>query len=218
MSGRDGNEAHRRYFRDSPHQHHEYARGVCYAGRNRRKPWIRGRAVSWPRDGRFVPGATVPSLPKTILTEEQYLELDRAAERKSEYYDGEIFAIAGAGMAHNQIAVNTTASLHTQLRGKQCQALSSDMRTRIGLTARYAYPDVTVVCGRPEVLDSRKDILTNPTVIIEVLSPATAEFDRGFKFVAYTAIPSLQQYVLIASDRPFIEVFTRRPTVCLDRA
>lgn len=85
------------------------------------------------------------------------------------------------------------------------------MRTRIGSAARYAYPDVSVICGKPEVLDRRKDILLNPTVIIEVLSPSTADFDRSFKFVAYTAIPSLRQYVLITTDRVSIEVFTRQP-------
>jgi Uma2 family endonuclease len=151
------------------------------------------------------------TLPKPFISEERYLELDRAAEYKSEYYDGEMYAMAGAGMAHNQIVLNTGATLHTQLRGKNCQALMSDMRTRIGSAARYAYPDVSVICGKPEVLDRRKDILTNPTVIIEVLSPSTADFDRSFKFVAYTAIPSLRQYVLIATDRISVEVFTRQP-------
>jgi Uma2 family endonuclease len=151
------------------------------------------------------------TLPRNLLTEEQYLELDRAAEYKSEYYDGEMFAMAGAGMTHNRIVINTGSSLHTQLRGSRCEALASDMRTRIGSAARYAYPDITVVCGEPQVLDHRKDILTNPTVIIEVLSPSTADFDRGFKFVAYTAILTLRQYVLIATDRVSIEVFTRQP-------
>jgi Uma2 family endonuclease len=148
------------------------------------------------------------TLPKTPVTEEQYLELDRAAEHKSEYYDGEMFAMAGAGMAHNQVVFNTSASLHQQLRGKPCQGFMADMRTRIGSARRYAYPDVSVVCGKPEVTDTRQDVLVNPTVIIEVLSPSMADFDRGFKFVAYTAIPTLRQYVLI---RASIEVFTRQP-------
>jgi Uma2 family endonuclease len=151
------------------------------------------------------------TLPRNFLTEEQYLEHDRAAEHKSEYYDGEMFAMAGAGLAHNRIVVNTGASLHAQLRGKPCEALPSDMRTRIGSAARYAYPDVTVVCGKPEVLDHRKDILLNPTVIVEVLSPSTAAFDHGFKFDMYTAIPSLREYVLIATDRVSVEVFARQP-------
>jgi Uma2 family endonuclease len=149
------------------------------------------------------------SLPKTFIREEQYLELDRAAERKSEYFDGEMYAMAGAGMAHNWIVANTIASLHAQLRGKPCGAIPSDMRLRVATGRRYAYPDVTVVCGKPELLDGRKDILLNPTVIIEVLSPSTEKFDRGLKFVAYTAIPSLRQYLLIASDHASVEVFTK---------
>jgi Uma2 family endonuclease len=151
------------------------------------------------------------TLPRNFLTEEQYLEHDRAAERKSEYYDGEMFAMAGAGLAHNQIVFNTNLSLGAQLRGTRCQGLPSDMRVRIGSAARYAYPDVTVVCGKPEVLDHRKDILLNPTVIVEVLSPSTAAFDHGFKFDMYTAIPSLREYVLIATDRVSVEVFARQP-------
>ena len=151
------------------------------------------------------------TLPKSFISEEKYLELDRAAEHKSEYYDGEMFAMAGAGMAHNQIVFNTSIAIGIQLRGKSCQGLPSDMRVRIGAAARYSYPDITVVCGKPQVLDNRKDILLNPTVVIEVLSPSTADFDRSFKFVAYTAIPSLRQYVLIATDRASIEVFTRQP-------
>jgi Uma2 family endonuclease len=85
------------------------------------------------------------------------------------------------------------------------------MRVCINPRRRYAYPDITVVCGKPELADDRRDILLNPTVIIEVLSPSTADFDRGFKFVAYTAIPSLREYVLVASERCSIEVFTRQP-------
>ena len=151
------------------------------------------------------------TLPRNFLTEEQYLELDRAAEYKSEYYDGEMFAMAGADLAHGRVVMNTGAAVHTQLRGTPCQGLATNMRVRVGSAARYAYPDLIVVCGKPEVLDHRQDILTNPTVIIEVLSPSTADFDRGFKFVAYTGIPSLRQYVLIATDRASIEVFTRQP-------
>jgi Uma2 family endonuclease len=151
------------------------------------------------------------TLPKSFFTEEQYLEIDRAAERKSEYYDGEMFAMSGASFVHNVVVANIVGILHAQLRGNPCGVIPSDMRLRIGPRGRYAYPDVTVVCGKPELLDGRKDILLNPTVPVEVLSPSTADLDRGFKFVAYTAIPSLRQYVLVAADRPSIEVFTREP-------
>src|SRR3954447_12043553 len=131
------------------------------------------------------------TLPKNHITPEQYLEIDRQAESKSEYYDGEMFAMAGASYAHNLIVVNTVSALHTQLRGTRCAALPSDMRLRIGAAARYAYPDAMVVCGEPEVLDEREDILLNPTVIVEVLSPSTESYDRGRKFEYYSAIDSL---------------------------
>ena len=149
------------------------------------------------------------TLPKNHITPEQYLEIDRQAERKSEYYDGEMFAMAGAGLRHNEIVANIIGTLHAQLRGKPCRALPSDMRVRIS-SSRYVYPDVTVVCGKPELADNRGDILLNPTVVIEVLSPSTASFDRGLKFDAYTALESLRDYVLISTETPSIEVFSRQ--------
>jgi Uma2 family endonuclease len=151
------------------------------------------------------------TLPKSCVTPEQYLEIDRRAERKSEYFDGEMFAMAGASFVHNLLVTNIVAGLHAQLRGKPCVTLPSDMRVRINPANRYAYPDVTVVCGSPEFPDDRRDILLNPALIVEVLSPSTALFDREFKFDAYTAIASLREYVLIASDRPSVDVFSRRP-------
>jgi Uma2 family endonuclease len=150
------------------------------------------------------------TLPKSFVTPEQYLEIDRRAERKSEYFDGEMFAMAGASFVHNLLVTNVVAGLHAQLRGKRCVTLPSDMRVRISPQNRYAYPDVTVVCGGPEFPDDRRDILLNPTLIAEVLSPSTALFDREFKFDAYTAIASLREYVLIASDRASVDVFSRR--------
>src|SRR3954447_23123645 len=123
------------------------------------------------------------------ISPQQYLELDRAAECRSEYFDGEMFELAGGGLAHSQIIMNTGCTLHGQLRETRCEAMMCNMRTRIGSAERYAYPDVIIICGKPEVLDDRQDILLNPAVIIEVLSPSTADFDRSFKFVAYTAIP-----------------------------
>jgi Uma2 family endonuclease len=150
------------------------------------------------------------TLPKSYITPEQYLEIDRQAERKSEYYDGEMFAMAGAAEAHNLIVTNLIATLYSQLRSKPCRIYPSDLRVRINPTGRYAYPDVTVVCGDSQFLDDRRDTLLNPTAIIEVLSPSTASFDRGFKFDAYTAVPSLREYVLIASDCPSVEVFSRQ--------
>jgi Uma2 family endonuclease len=150
------------------------------------------------------------TLPKNYISPEQYLEIDRQAERKSEYYDGEMFAMAGAGLAHNTIVWNLITGLGSQLRGAPCRGYPSDFRVRIGAGCRYAYPDVTIVCGNANFADERRDVLLNPTVIIEVLSPSTASFDRGFNFDAYTAVPSLREYVLIAYDCPSVEVFSRQ--------
>jgi len=151
------------------------------------------------------------TLPKSYITPEQYLEIDRQAERKSEYYDGEMFAMAGAGLAHNTIVWNLITGFGSQLRGGPCRGYPSDFRVRIGAGGRYAYPDVTIVCGKPEFADERRDVLLNPTAIVEVLSPSTASFDRGFKFDAYTAVPSLREYVLIVSDFASVEAFSRQP-------
>ena len=140
-----------------------------------------------------------------------YLELDRAAEYRSEYFDGQMIEVVGGGLVHSEVLGNTGCALHAQLRTRPCVVLMCNMRTRVGPTEQYAYPDVVVVCDKPEVLDPREDVLLNPTVIIEVLSPASADFDRDFKFVAYTAIPSLKEYVLVATDGASIEVFTRQP-------
>ncbi len=152
------------------------------------------------------------TLPKTFIPPEKYLELDRTAEYKSEYYDGEMFAMAGAPEGHTLVAGNVYASLHAQLRKRKCRAYGSDMRVQISPGCRYCYPDVAVVCGDAEFAESRRDVLTNPTAIVEVLSPSTASFDRGFKFDAYTAISSLREYILIEPTRISIEVFTRQPS------
>jgi Uma2 family endonuclease len=151
------------------------------------------------------------TLPKSFVTPEQYLEIDRCAERKSEYFDGEMFAMAGAPEAHNRIVWNLIMLLGQQLAGRPCQGYPRDLRVRIDPTGQYVYPDVTVVCGEPQFLDQRRDTLLNPTLIVEVLSPSTASFDRGFKFDHYVALDSLREYVLVASDRMSIEVFSRRP-------
>jgi Uma2 family endonuclease len=150
------------------------------------------------------------TLPKSFVTPEQYLEIDRAAERKSEYFDGEMYAMAGASTAHNIIVWNLIVSLGPQLNGRPCQGFPSDARVCIDRKSRYAYPDVSVVCGQPEFLDGRLDILLNPTLVVEVLSPSTESFDRDFKFDAYMAISSLREYVLVSSLRRSIEVFSRQ--------
>ena len=143
------------------------------------------------------------------LTPEEYLEQERRAERKSEYRDGEVVAMSGASFAHNRINSNLVRELGNQLYGKPCDVFAQDMKTRTTPT-RFSYPDVIVVCGEPELLDENNDVVTNPTVIIEILSPSTEAYDRGEKFAAYQRSASLQEYVLVAQDQIAVEHYIRR--------
>jgi Uma2 family endonuclease len=151
------------------------------------------------------------SLPKTFLTPEQYLEIERKAEFKSEYLQGEMFAMAGGSLAHNRLVFNTIAAIAPQLRAGSCQGLPSDMRVHIPATGLFTYPDVIVVCGQPQLLDGRNDTLLNPTLIIEVLSPSTEAYNRGRKFEHYRSLDSLREYLLVSSERVSVDLFTRQP-------
>src|SRR5689334_5896952 len=117
------------------------------------------------------------SQPKTFLTPEEYLEIERKAERKSEYYQGEMFAMAGGTPRHGVIIINLGRELSVQLKTKPCLTYSSDVRLRVTPSGLYTYPDVMVVCGRPQYADDHKDTLTNPVVIVEVLSDSTRDYD-----------------------------------------
>jgi Uma2 family endonuclease len=147
---------------------------------------------------------------KTFITPEQYLEIDRKAEFKSEYYGGEMFAMSGARQGHNLIVWNLAGELHLQLRKRHCEAYLNDMRVRVNASGLYAYPDTVVVCGEPQFDDETRDTLLNPTLIVEVLSPSTEAYDRGDKFELYRAIPSLNYYLLVSSERMSAELFTRQ--------
>src|SRR5450759_2338976 len=148
--------------------------------------------------------------PKTFLTPEQYLEIERAAEFKSEYYGGEMFAMSGARRGHNLIVWNLARVLDRHLRNRPCEAYLNDMRVRVSATGLYAYPDTVIVCGEPQFLDATQDTLLNPTVIVEVLSPSTEAYDRGGKFELYRTIPSLTHYLLVSSERMSADSFTRQ--------
>jgi Uma2 family endonuclease len=148
---------------------------------------------------------------KPRYTPEQYLDIERAADYKSEYFDGEIFAMAGASEEHNTITFNLSGALVPQLRGTGCRGYAGDMRVKVDASGLYTYPDVVVVCGERHFTDDHLDTLTNPTLIIEVLSPSTEGYDRGQKFANYRRIPSLETYVLVAQERAHIEKFERRP-------
>lgn len=149
--------------------------------------------------------------PKSFLTPEQYLEIDRQAERKSEYWQGEVFAMSGAAEPHNLAMSNVHGQFYVQLRSSACRTYSNDMRVRVNATGLYTYPDIVVVCGTPQFLDARRDTLLNPTLIVEVLSPSTEAYDRGRKFELYQSLDSLQQYLLVASERVHADLFTRQP-------
>lgn len=142
-------------------------------------------------------------------TSTEYLAIERAAEAKSELVDGVMVAMTGASRAHSLIATNLLRELATQLRSRPCEVHGGDLRVRAGDGSLYAYPDVSVVCGEPVFEDAQLDTLINPTVLVEILSPSTEAFDRGEKFGRYRALAALRDYVLVAQDRPRIEVFAR---------
>jgi Uma2 family endonuclease len=145
----------------------------------------------------------------TRVTEEQYLAMDRAAEFRSEFLDGEIIAMSGGSIRHAQLQANLLGELFVALRGSDCGMYTSDFRVRVSKTRMYAYPDVSVVCGKPLLADERQDILLNPVVIFEVLSPSTEKYDRGVKFQHYRGIDSLKDYLLVDQDQVRIEWYSR---------
>lgn len=151
------------------------------------------------------------SVPKRYLTPEEYLAKERKAEYKSEYFKGEIFAMSGASREHNLIAGNLNGEARSQLRDRPCEVYQSDMRVKVSSTGLYTYPDVVIVCGEPRFEDAEVDTLLNPTVLFEVLSETTENYDRGKKFEHYRTLPSLQEYVLVAQDKCHVEQFTRQP-------
>jgi Uma2 family endonuclease len=149
--------------------------------------------------------------PHPRLTPEQYLAIERAAEFKSEYYNGEMFAMSGGSSRHAIIAMNIGAELRSGLRNKGCRVASSDLRVGVMPAGLYTYPDVVVVCGDLMFADHEKDTLVNPALLVEVLSPSSEAHDRGFKWEQYEQIESLREYVLVAQSKPRVEVYTRQP-------
>lgn len=147
--------------------------------------------------------------PVTRMTAEEYLAAERAAELRSEYYDGCVYAMAGTSFPHSLITTNLTRELSQALR-KRCFVMSSDARVRVSPGRVFTYPDVVVVCGEPRFADDQKDTLLNPTLIVEVLSPSTEAHGRGFKFAKYRELESLREYVLVSQTEPRVEKFVRQ--------
>jgi Uma2 family endonuclease len=152
------------------------------------------------------------SQPKPRYTPEEYLAIEREAEFKNEYLDGEIIAMVGASEPHNLIVVNLVTELANQLKRRPCKIYASDMRVDLRERYLFAYPDVVVVCGDASFRIGEMDNLLNPTLIIEVLSKSTEGYDRGMKFIKYRRIESLQEYLLVAQDEPRIEQYIRQPS------
>jgi Uma2 family endonuclease len=151
------------------------------------------------------------SQPKTRYTAQEYLAMERNSLFKSEYFNGEIFAMGGASPRHVLIVTNVVAELRSQLKKRACTVYSTDLRVIVSQMGSYTYPDVVVVCDAPEFDDEHQDTLLNPTLIVEVLSDSTKDYDRGGKFEQYRTIRSFVEYLLIAQDRHHIEHHTRQP-------
>ena len=139
------------------------------------------------------------------LTGEQYLEIERFSEIRHEYLDGLVYAMAGESRDHSRICFNLAGIIQPQLKDKPCEGFSPNMKVKTGIGGLYAYPDLMIVCGEAIFHDEHGDVLLNPTVIFEVLSPSTEKYDRGEKFRRYQQIESLQDYVMVSQDKARIE-------------
>jgi len=148
--------------------------------------------------------------PKTRYTLQEYLDLEKSTEVRHEYLDGEVFAMGGASWPHVVIVSNIVRHLGNQLEGRGCQVTSNDLRVKVPGTGLYTYPDVTVVCGKPQ-FEQPGDSLLNPVVVAEVLSDSTEAYDRGKKFEHYRSIDSLTDYVLVSQTEVLVEHYSRQP-------
>jgi len=161
------------------------------------------------------------SMPRStpLFTVDEYLALERKSEERHEFLDGQIYAMAGESGEHGDVSVNLVITLGSQLKGKPCRVRSKDTKVRSGPSPKarrstsglYSYPDVVVVCDEPEYHDAHTDVILNPKVIVEVLSPSTEAFDRGEKCKRYqTWNPTLSDYLLVSQDQPQIEHFSKQ--------
>lgn len=151
------------------------------------------------------------SLPQTLayFSPEDYLNFEESCTERHEYLDGLVYAMAGESPVHSTINTNLTSSFVVQLRGTSCRVMSPNMKVRTSESGLFAYPDATVVCGDLRFHDARQNVLTNPTLIAEILSPSTAKYDRNQKFVMYQNIDTLEHYLLVSQDVPRIEHYAR---------
>lgn len=146
-----------------------------------------------------------------VFSNEEYLNFERFAGEKHEFIDGSVYAMAGESSNHSTICFNLNTTIGMQLRGKGCRGFSPNMKVATNEAGLYSYPDLIIVCGKPLFHDHKRDVITNPTVIFEVLSPSTENYDRGEKFLRYTNyIDTLEDYVLISQAKPMIEHYSKK--------
>ncbi len=150
------------------------------------------------------------SIPNIYISPEEYLRLERQAQYKSEYLDGEMFAMAGGSERHNLIVANIIGGLHGQPLGSPCRVYPSALKVRAPKPGFFFYPDVSVVCGETKFHDEQKDVVLNPAIIFEVLSEATAAFDRGKKFQDYQQLDTLFEYIFVSQDEVLVEHYLRQ--------
>jgi Uma2 family endonuclease len=139
----------------------------------------------------------------------EYLALEEASDQRHEYYQGEIFVMSGGTSPHNIAAVNIITCLNSALQPHPCLVYSSDMRVRIEAADFSTYADVMIICGEPEFYQNRNDVVVNPLLVVEVLSPSTSKFDQTKKFEFYRFLPSFEHYVIVDPDRAYIEYFQK---------
>lgn len=150
------------------------------------------------------------AMPVAKLSVDEYLAYDRAAEERNEYYDGQMFPVVAASLAHSLLQVNTGRRLAERLDGTPCRVTMASLRVRVS-PSKYVYPDLLVYCGKPALTDEHKDTITNPKVIAEVLSPSTGDYDYGKKFIFYRSLASFEEYLLVSQDLPRVEVARKTP-------
>jgi len=150
--------------------------------------------------------------PRPGYTFEDYLAAEREElEVRHEFIRGEVFAMVGTTANHSLIVANIIGDLRTQMKGRPCLVFSTDLRVRIEAADACTYPDLMALCGKTQLHDDRRDVLLNPSLIVEVLSPSTEAYDRGEKFAIYRRLPSLLEYLLVSQDKVSAELYVRQP-------
>ena len=146
---------------------------------------------------------------RQFITQDAYLAMEREAFEKSEYFEGQLYPMAGATKEHNRIKENLSGEIYIALQEHMCQSFSSDFRVHVPKNGLYTYPDLIIVCDEPELLDEKFDTMLNPTVLIEILSKSTRGYDKNAKFALYRDIPTLREYLLVDSRRVKVEVWRK---------